>query len=184
MNVNLKNIRVCAGLVAVWAVLAGASALAAPAPSPAKSSPAAPSPAKASAAPAAPVSAPAKAAIWGKLTAADGGKVYELSGPEVIIGTDKDCQVPLADKTVSARHAKITYAEGVVEVHDLGARGGTLVAGTAVKVGKPFRVLQPVEMTFAAATLNFVFGERPSLLPPTQKGKPPGKAAGRKIKGK
>lgn len=164
-----------AALCAAGATLvAAATAVALPAPAPVKA-PAAPSAA-------APAPAPAKALVWGKLTAADGGKVYELSGSEVIIGTDKDCQVQLNDKTVGPRHARITHADGVIEVHDLGARGGTLVAGTAVKAGKPFRVLQPVEMTFAAATLNFAFGERPSLLPATQKGKAPAKA--RKPKGK
>ena len=172
MSVCLRIAWACALLSLVAAPATAASAPASPAPPPAPPAAAAPAPAAAKPAP-----APAKAVIWGKLTAADGGKVYELSGDEVIVGTDKACQVQLDDKTVAPRHAKITHANGVIEVHDLGARGGTLVAGTAVKPSKPFRLLQPVELTFAAATLNFAFGERPSLILPTQKGRPAGKAA-------
>lgn len=167
MTVRLRIARDFAFLSAVAVILAAGSALALPAPA-ATDPPAA-------AAATAPV--PAKAVIWGKLTAAEGGKVYELSGSEVVVGTDKACQVQLTDKTVAPRHARITHADGIIEVHDLGARGGTLVAGTSVKMGKPFRLLQPVELTFAAATLQFAFGERPSMLQPTQKGRPAGKAA-------
>lgn len=111
----------------------------------------------------------AKVAVWGRLTSADGAQTFELSGAEVLVGTEEICKVKLADKTVAGQHARLTYRDGVIEVHDLGSRGGTLVAGTAAKPGKAFRILQPVELTFGAASLNFAFGERPDLIGPTQK---------------
>lgn len=178
MTVRLRISRSFAVVGLVCCVVLGVAT--APAQVSAAPAPAEAARANAVAAPGGAAAAPARAVVWGKLTAAEGGKVYDLSGAEVTIGTDAACQVQLADKTVAPRHAKLTYAEGVIEVHDLGARGGTLVAGTAVKMGKPFRLLQPVELTFAAATVQFAFGERPSMLAPTQKPAASGKARANK----
>ncbi len=150
--------------LAAW-MLASTALAAAPAPAPAAAPPAQKDAAKAPEAKA----SEAKAAVWGKLISADGAQTFELSGAEVLVGTEEICKVKLADKTVAGQHARLTYRDGVIEVHDLGSRGGTLVAGTAVKPGKAFRILQPVELTFGAASLNFAFGERPDLIGPTQK---------------
>lgn len=159
---------------AAW-MLATTALAAAPAPAPAAAPAAKKDAAKAPEAKAPEAKAPevkapeVKAAVWGKLTHADGAQTFELSGAEVLVGTEEICKVKLVDKTVAGQHARLTYRDGVIEVHDLGSRGGTLVAGTAVKPGKAFRILQPVELTFGAATLNFAFGERPDLIGPTQK---------------
>jgi hypothetical protein len=160
----------------VAASMLAATALAAsPAPAPAAAPLANKAAAKAPEAKAPEAKAPeakapeAKAAAWGKLTSADGAQTFELRGAEVLVGTEEICQVKLTDKTVAGQHARLSYRDGVIEVHDLGSRGGTLVAGTAVKPGKAFRILQPVELTFGAASLNFAFGERPDLIGPTQK---------------
>lgn len=156
-------------LATAW-MLATTALAAAPAPAPSAAPAAKKDAAKAPEAKAPQANAPeAKAAVWGKLTSADGAQAFELSGAEVLVGTEEICKVKLADKTVAGQHARLTYRDGVIEVHDLGSRGGTLVAGTAVKPGKAFRILQPVELTFGAASLNFAFGERPDLIGPTQK---------------
>lgn len=130
----------------------------------------------------APTVAPIAGKPWGHLASADGKLRFALTGPEALVGTDAACQVVLKDQTVSAQHAKITHKDGVVMLEDLGSKLGTLAAGTAVKKGKPFRILQPIPLGFGAVTLQFEFGERPALLPPTQapdkgakKGKPPAK---------
>lgn len=127
--------------------------------------------------------------MWGKLISSDGRITYPLDKPSMTIGSDATCGVVLHDPSVAGQHARLTYSDGYVDVEDLGSRTGTLVAGTAVKPGKPFRILQAVEVDVGAVTLKFEFGERPALLPPSGKsqpakkpapGKPPAKGAGAK----
>lgn len=159
---------------ALWAIALAAPAAIVQAAAPAaagKSDAASADPERADAAAAA--KAPAKVVVWGKLSSADGARSFALSGAEALVGSDKGCAVHLDDKTVAPQHARLSYRDGVIEVHDLGSRGGTLVAGTAVKPGKPFRLLQPVELTFGAVSLSFTFGERPDLIGPTQKARQP-----------
>ena len=113
---------------------------------------------------------------WGRLVTADGKQRWELTKPVLIVGSDANADVMIGDKTVSAQHAKFTHADGVISIEDLGSKSGTLAAGTALKRGKPFRVLQPVDVALGAVLLRFEFGERPALIPPTQappKGKKP-----------
>ncbi len=127
--------------------------------------------------PAPPTAAAAATKSWGKLTSTDGKQAFALSGAEAVVGSDAaTCQVVLADRTVSPQHAKLSFQEGTVTVEDLGSKLGTLAAGTMLKKGKPFRILQPMPLSFGALTLQFEFGERPALLPPTQApAKPPKK---------
>jgi len=124
---------------------------------------------------------PAK--VWGFLELADGSKKFALTGDEAVVGSGEGVQVAIADRTVAARHARLTHKDGVIHLEDLGSKTGTLAAGTALKPGKPFRILQPIEVSVGAVLLRFAFGERPALLPPTQppaKGKKPPAKAGKK----
>ncbi|MSQ82384.1 MAG: FHA domain-containing protein [Myxococcales bacterium] len=113
---------------------------------------------------------------WGRLVTVDGKQRWELTKPVLIVGSDANADVVISDKTVTAQHAKFSHADGVISIEDLGSKSGTLAAGTALKRGKPFRVLQPVDVALGAVLLRFEFGERPALIPPTQappKGKKP-----------
>jgi pSer/pThr/pTyr-binding forkhead associated (FHA) protein len=87
----------------------------------------------------------------------------------VVVGSAEGSGVVVRHPSVSAQHARLTYKDGAVHLEDLGSRSGTLAAGALVKKGKPFRILQPMELAFGAVTLKFDFGERPKVLPPSQK---------------
>ncbi len=134
-----------------------------------------------------PAKVEATAPAWGKLLSSDRKLVYPLDKPEIIVGSDPACGVVLHDNSVSPQHLRIAYKDGLVEIEDLGSKTGTLVAGALLKKGKPFRIVQPVEVDVGAVTVYFQWGERPALLPPTQKSAPakkvvPGKAAGPAVK--
>ena len=105
----------------------------------------------------APATAPTKP--WGKLMLPS-GKAWELTKPEITVGTDSASDVVLADATVAPHHFRITFAEGNATVEDLGSPSGTLVAGTAIKPGRPFKVLNKVEIDAGAMRLQFEFLER------------------------
>lgn len=142
--------------IAVWMVGASASAAEPPAAAAAEKGPA-----------------------WGKLTTEDGKQSWTLDKPEVVVGTGAAAEVKLTNASVSEAHCKLKYDAGTVTVEDLGSKTGTLAAGTALKKGKPFRVLQNLDLSVGPVQLRFTFGERPALLPPTQaapKGKKGAKA--------
>ncbi len=123
--------------------------------------------------------APVQAAPWGKLVAADGKTSYPLDKPEVVVGSDVKADVVLQDATVSARHCRLTYKDGHVQVEDLGSKFATLLDGTELKKGKSAEVFQKSSLSLGAVSLTFEFGERPALLKPLQ----PAKAAPDKHKG-
>ena len=50
-----------------------------------------------------------------------------FSQPELFIGRDPSCDIPLDDETVSARHAKLSYHHGQWWVEDLNSSNGTLL---------------------------------------------------------
>ncbi len=106
--------------------------------------------------------APAKP--WGKITS-DKGQVWQLTKPEITIGSDVTSDVVLADPTIAPHHCRITFAGGNAAVEDLGSKSGTLVAGAALKPGQSFKVLNAVEIDPGAVTLQFVFLERGTVAP-------------------
>jgi signal transduction histidine kinase len=65
----------------------------------------------------------------------DGKRVkgIDTERDEIVIGRDASCDVPLDDKTVSRRHAKMTRVVEGVLVEDLGSRNGTYVGGEQIK---------------------------------------------------
>jgi pSer/pThr/pTyr-binding forkhead associated (FHA) protein len=61
------------------------------------------------------------------------GKVFVHPGPDAVIGSGADCDIVLADKTVSHHHARM-YIEGdAIRVLDTESRNGTLVDNVRVK---------------------------------------------------
>jgi Protein of unknown function (DUF3662)/FHA domain len=55
---------------------------------------------------------------------------YFLSHPVTVIGRAAECDIRVDDPGVSRRHAELRYAEGAVELVDLGSTNGVAVNGT------------------------------------------------------
>ena len=56
----------------------------------------------------------------------------DLVGPEIILGRSPDCQITIEDPLVSRQHARITIANGVARVMDMGSRNGVRVNGNLI----------------------------------------------------
>lgn len=61
------------------------------------------------------------------LRSGDGGKVYELSSPDILIGRSRDCDIVLRYDTVSRRHARVVMEDGLWYVEDAGSTNGTFL---------------------------------------------------------
>jgi Protein of unknown function (DUF3662)/FHA domain len=73
---------------------------------------------------------------------------YFLSHPVTVIGRAADCDIRVDDPGVSRRHAEIRYAEGNVELVDLGSTNGVSVNG----VPTPRATLRDGDRVDVAAT--------------------------------
>jgi len=62
----------------------------------------------------------------------DAGKIVELPGPEVRIGSGVNCDCVLKDKTVSRMHLALRVHNDLLRVVDLGSRNGTTIDGTLI----------------------------------------------------
>lgn len=54
--------------------------------------------------------------------------------PEIIIGRDPGCDIPIPDDTVSTRHAQLTYHHGQWWLEDLGSMNGTILNEIALSM--------------------------------------------------
>ena len=52
-------------------------------------------------------------------------EAFRFTRAEVILGRERGCDCRLADKTISARHARLAYHHGQWWVEDLGSKNGT-----------------------------------------------------------
>jgi pSer/pThr/pTyr-binding forkhead associated (FHA) protein len=58
---------------------------------------------------------------------AEGAQVYRFSLPEVLIGREPVCDCRLTDKTISSRHAQLSYHHNQWWVVDLDSHNGTFL---------------------------------------------------------
>ncbi len=117
---------------------------------------------------------------WGVLVSEDGKTRIALTKDRVIVGSSPAADARIEHASIIARHAEISHESGVVYVKDLGARFGTLAAGTELKKGQRFRIVQRTLLTFGAISYVFEFGDR-DVIPPTMAA-PKGDAAAPKGK--
>jgi adenylate cyclase len=61
-----------------------------------------------------------------------GGPDIPILAPKVVLGRHPACDVPLAYRSVSARHCELERVDGFWRVRDLGSSNGTRVNGSAV----------------------------------------------------
>ena len=57
-----------------------------------------------------------------------------FSQPEIILGRDPGCDIPLMDDTVSTRHAQLTYHHNQWWLEDMASTNGTTLNGTPVNM--------------------------------------------------
>ncbi len=68
-----------------------------------------------------------------KLVAKSGSQSLEIpSGRTLVVGRTDDCDLPIADATVSRRHAELDLFAGQLRLRDLGSTNGTFVNGERV----------------------------------------------------
>jgi diguanylate cyclase (GGDEF)-like protein len=78
-------------------------------------------------------------------------EMYALSQPEVTIGRAKAATIRIDDDGISRMHAKLTSADGVVHVEDLGSSNGTLLNGE--KLVAPVVLKDGDKLTLGATTI-------------------------------
>ena len=91
----------------------------------------------------------------------DKGQTFELTSEEAILGR-QDADLKLIDPTVSRQHARLTRANEVWTIEDMGAANGTYVNG--MRLRRPHRLSQGDQIRIGATLLVFG-GPGPRALP-------------------
>lgn len=86
--------------------------------------------------------------------------------PEIILGRDPGCDIPLIDDTVSTRHAQLTYHHNQWWLEDLASTNGTILNGTLV--GMPTVITSGDEIKCGVTRLIVSLSEN-VVIEPTQK---------------
>jgi pSer/pThr/pTyr-binding forkhead associated (FHA) protein len=68
--------------------------------------------------------------MLGKLAPCGGGPPILLLKPRLLVGRQRDCDVPLSFPSVSSRHCELELLDGFWHVRDLGSTNGTRVNGS------------------------------------------------------
>lgn len=89
-----------------------------------------------------------------------------FSQPEIILGRDPGCDIPLIDDTVSTRHAQLTYHHGQWWLEDLESMNGTVL--NEMPVSMPTVITSGDEIMCGATRLNVALSED-VLIEPTLK---------------
>jgi hypothetical protein len=62
----------------------------------------------------------------------DKWKDYRVTGDQIVLGRDKDCDIIIDDKRASARHASVRPRDEKIFVTDLDSSNGTFVNGAQI----------------------------------------------------
>lgn len=65
-----------------------------------------------------------------------------------VIGREESCEMVISDLSVSRRHARLAWVDGVWTVEDLGGANGTTVQGSRVLPEEPFTLAEGDEIRF------------------------------------
>ena len=88
---------------------------------------------------------------------------YELSKPEVVIGRDAACDLPLDDTIISRRHARLySDSAGQLWIQDLRSKNGTILNQTALT--SPARIRDRDRISIGACLLTVVSPAQPQIV--------------------
>ncbi|HUG19329.1 MAG TPA: PAS domain S-box protein [Planctomycetaceae bacterium] len=87
------------------------------------------------------------------LTGLKSGTEVTLGSGTAVLGREADCEIFLPDKTVSRRHAQITFRQDGYYLEDLQSRNGTYVNGQ--KIQKPLRLSDQDQIQLYDVTLTY-----------------------------
>jgi hypothetical protein len=82
------------------------------------------------------------------------GRIHPIGASRTVVGKSPDCDIPVADVTVSRQHFEIHNEGGRYLVKDLGSTNGTLLDGASVKEAylRPGALLKAGEVVFRFQT--------------------------------
>lgn len=81
------------------------------------------------------------------------GKEFDFSGLKMVLGRSPECELALADTSLSRRHAELMQVDGRIDFKDLGSANGITVGGKKVAEGK----LEPGQRaTFGGVVLELI----------------------------
>ena len=89
-----------------------------------------------------------------------------ITQPEILLGRDVHCDIPLPDDTVSVRHARLSYHHGQWWLDDLGSTNGTWLNKEKVSTSTVIIGGDQIDCGKASITINL--GVDPTN-PPTQR---------------
>jgi hypothetical protein len=92
--------------------------------------------------------------------------VKYFSKPEIILGRDPGCDIPINDDTISTRHAQLRYHHGQWWLEDLTSTNGTILNETMVNM--PTVITSGDEIQCGAAYLTVTLSPD-AIVSPTQK---------------
>jgi S-DNA-T family DNA segregation ATPase FtsK/SpoIIIE len=78
-----------------------------------------------------------------------------------VLGRDPDCDVVLADPSLSRRHMELEIATDAVWIRDLGSRNGTAVEGRALAEGPPLSLREGDHIEVGRSVLTFTRATAP-----------------------
>ena len=93
--------------------------------------------------------------------------------PEILLGRDVHCDIPLRDDTVSIRHARLSHHHGQWWLEDLGSTNGTRL--NKDKVSIPTVVINGDQIECGKALISINLGSDANN-PPTQRIPDPGES--------
>lgn len=86
--------------------------------------------------------------------------------PEITMGRDPGCDVPIMDDTVSARHAQLVYHHGQWWLEDLASTNGTMLNGSPITM--PTVITSGDEIRCGSTQLGISLSEN-VIIEPTQR---------------
>jgi pSer/pThr/pTyr-binding forkhead associated (FHA) protein len=89
-----------------------------------------------------------------------------FSQPEIILGRDPGCDIPLKDETVSTRHAQLSYHHGQWWLDDLASTNGTRLNKSPVKIATVLTSGDEIQCGKTRLVVNL---STDSLVAPTKK---------------